>query len=117
MKTAFQDPRWTTRNSSENLVSIANGATVHLYVPRDHEIEVAIMNFGERPVSIRTPDRFGDITNMVLVYFGLDGLISDISSYLGAVVGHYANIELSGLFKDVMNVMPLDSFAVDFCHG
>jgi len=33
------------------------------------------------------------------------------------VVGRYANTEMSGLFKDVVNAVPLDSFAFDFCTG
>jgi FtsP/CotA-like multicopper oxidase with cupredoxin domain len=72
------------------------------------------MNYGARIVSIRTPDRYGNIANIVLDHSELDGYISDISSYLGTVVGRYANTEMSGLFKDVVNVIPPDSVAVDF---
>lgn len=117
MKTAFQDPGRTTRNSGENAIFIADDAPVHLYVPKDHGIEAAIMNYEARIVSIRTPDRYGNIANFVFGYSGLDGHISDISSYLGAVVGRYATTEISGLFKDVLNAMPLNSVAVDLCSG
>jgi hypothetical protein len=114
VKTAFQDPGWTTRNSGENVVFIADDAPVHLYVLKDHWIEVAIMNYGARIVSIRSSDHYGNTANIVLGYSGLDGYISDILSYLGAVVGRYSNTEMSCLFKDVVNVMPPDSVAVDF---
>jgi aldose 1-epimerase len=117
MKTAFQDPGWTTRNSGVNVGFIADEAPVYLYVLKDHGIEVAITNYRARIVSIRTPDRCGNIADIVLGYSGLDGYIFDISSYLGAMVGRYANTEMSGLFKDVVNVVPLDSVAGDFCSG
>src|ERR1700758_71935 len=92
MKMAFQDPGQTTRDCGERNVGFtADGTPVHLYVLKDHSIEAAIMNYGARVVSIRTPDRYGNIANVVLDYSGLDGYVADISSYLGAVVGRYAN--------------------------
>jgi aldose 1-epimerase len=92
MKTAFQDPARTTWDCGEKHVGFtADGTPVHLYVLRDHGIEAAIINYGARVVSIRTPDRYGNIANIVLGYSGLDGYVADNSSYLGAVVGRYAN--------------------------
>jgi hypothetical protein len=64
-KTSFQDPGWTTRNRGENVAFIADGVPVHLYVLKDHGIEVAIKNNGARIISNRTPDRYGSITNIV----------------------------------------------------
>jgi hypothetical protein len=117
MKTAFQDPGWTARNCGENVGFIAVDAPVHLYVLKDHGIKAAAMNYGARIVSIRTTDRYGNTANVVVGYSGLDGYFSDISSYLGALVGRFATTEMSGLFKDVVNVMPLESVAVDLCSG
>ena len=99
MTMSIQDPGWTTRSNGANVGFAADGAAVHLYVLRDDGIEVAIMDYGARIVSIRTPDRYGTMANVVLSYSGLDGYAADVSSYLGAVVGRYANRISSGQFS------------------
>ena len=96
--TAIQDP-WTKKNSGANVGLTADGTPVHLYVLRDDGIEVAIMNYGARIVSLRTPDRYGNSADVVLSYSGLDSYVADASTYLGAVVGRYANRIAEGLFS------------------
>jgi aldose 1-epimerase len=98
MMTAIQDP-WTKKNSGAKVGLTADGTPVHLYVLRDDGIEVAIMNYGARIVSIRTPDRYGNSADVVLNYSSLDGYVTDRSSYLGAVVGRYANRIAEGRFS------------------
>jgi aldose 1-epimerase len=97
MMTAIQDP-WTKKSSGANVGLTADGTPVHLYVLRADGIEVAIMNYGARIVSIRTPDRDGNLADVVLNYSGLDGYVADVSSYLGAIVGRYANRISEGRF-------------------
>jgi hypothetical protein len=96
---------------------IADGAPVHFCVLKDHGVGVAAKCNGARIIANRTPDRYGSIANIVLGQSGLDGDISDISLYLGAMIRLYANAEMSSLFKDVTNMMPLDSIAVDLGSG
>src|SRR5580698_1666051 len=98
MMTGIQDPAWT-KSSGASVGLTADGTPVHLYVLRDDGIEVAIMNYGARIVSIRTPDRYGNLADVVLSYSGLDGFVADVSSYLGAVVGRYANRIAEGHFS------------------
>jgi len=96
--TAIEDP-WTKKNSGANVGLTADGTPVHLYVLRNEAIEVAIMNYGARIVSIQTPDRDGNLADVVLNYSGLDGYVADVSSYLGAIVGRYANRIAGGRFS------------------
>ena len=97
--TTIQNPGWTAKSNGANVGFTADGTAVHLYVLKDDGIEVAIMNYGARILSIRTPDRYGNMANVVLNYSGLDGYVADVSSYLGAVVGRYANRIAAGQFS------------------
>jgi aldose 1-epimerase len=99
MMTTIQDPVWTTKSTGANVGFTTDGTPVHVYVLRDDGIEVAVMNYGARIVSIRTPDRYGNLADVVLSYSGLDGFVADVSSYLGAVVGRYANRIAEGHFS------------------
>jgi aldose 1-epimerase len=99
MTTPIQYPAWTTKSSGANIGFTADGTAVHLYVLKGDGIEAAIMNYGARIVSIRTPDRYGNLADVILSYSGLDGYVADISSYLGAVVGRYANRIAGGHFS------------------
>jgi aldose 1-epimerase len=76
-----------------------DGTALHLYVLKDDRIEAAIMNCGARIVSIRTPDRYGKMADVVLSYSGSDHYFADISAYPGAVVGRYANRIAAGQFS------------------
>jgi aldose 1-epimerase len=93
------------KNPSQENIGVVNagttsdGSLVNLFMLQDDGIEVAIMNYGARIVSIRTVDRDGNMANVVLGYSGLDSYIADQSSYLGAVVGRYANRIASGRFS------------------
>lgn len=99
MTIAFQNHDWTTNSSGTHAGFTADGSAVHLYVLKNDGIEVAIMSYGARILSIRTPDRNGKMADVALNYSGLDGYIADISSYLGAVVGRYANRIAAGRFS------------------
>jgi hypothetical protein len=60
MMKVIQYPTRTTKSSCANVGFISDGTAVHLYVLSDDGIEVAIINYGARIVSTRTPD-FGFI--------------------------------------------------------
>jgi aldose 1-epimerase len=57
------------------------------------------MTYGARLVSICTPDRYGNMANVILTYPSLNGYVADRSSYLGAIVGRYTNRIASGIFS------------------
>jgi aldose 1-epimerase len=58
-----------------------------------------IMTFGARVVSIKAPDRNGNMTNVVLGYDNLEDYIKDNKTYFGAVPGRYANRIANGIFS------------------
>jgi aldose 1-epimerase len=76
-----------------------DGTDVDLYILKGDGIEASIMTYGARVVSIKTADRAGTMTNVVLGYSGLDGYIADKTTYFGAIVGRYGNRIAKGKFS------------------
>lgn len=99
MTTAIQIPGRAAESSGANIGLTTDGAAVSLYLLKDDGVEAAVMTYGARIASIRAPDRYGNMENVVLSYSGLDGYIADVSSYLGAVIGRCANRIAAGRFS------------------
>ena len=64
---------------------------------RDGAPTVSITNYGGHVVSILAPDRAGHKADVTLGYRDLDGYVGD-TSYLGSLVGRYANRIAKGRF-------------------
>ncbi len=92
-----------------------DGETVYLFTLRD-EIEVKISNYGGTIVSIRTPNRSGELGEAVLGFDDLEGYIAS-GFYHGATVGRYANRVRGGFALDgVRYDLPLND-GVNHLHG
>jgi aldose 1-epimerase len=76
-----------------------DGQAVDLYtLTNQHDMEVRITNYGAIIVSIRTPDRAGQIGDVVLGFDTLDGYLHN-TPFFGAVVGRYGNRIAKGRFS------------------
>ena len=74
------------------------GRPVTLYtLTNAHGLEVRAMNYGGIILSIRVPDRKGQLADIVLGHDTLDGYIPN-PPFLGAIVGRYANRIANGTF-------------------
>jgi len=62
-----------------------------------HGIEVRVMTYGAAIVSLKTPDRAGQLKNIVLGFDTLDPYLAGVP-YFGATVGRYANRIANGRF-------------------
>jgi aldose 1-epimerase len=62
-----------------------------------HGIEARIMTYGATIVSLKTPDRYGQLKNIVLGFDNLDSYLAGVP-YYGATVGRYANRIAKGHF-------------------
>ncbi len=62
-----------------------------------HGVEIRAMNYGGIILSIRVPDRKGQLGDIVLGHETLDGYIPN-PPYIGAIVGRYANRIAGGTF-------------------
>jgi aldose 1-epimerase len=63
-----------------------------------HGIEARIMTYGATLVSLKTPDRVGDLKNIILGFDSLDPYVAGVP-YFGATVGRYANRIAGGRFE------------------
>jgi aldose 1-epimerase len=71
---------------------------VEIYtLTNSHGIEARIMTYGASIVSLKTPDRDGHFSNVVLGFDSLDPYVAGVP-YYGATVGRYANRIAKGQF-------------------
>ncbi len=74
------------------------GKKITLYtLTNSHHMEVRAMNYGAIIVSLRVPDRKGQVADVVLGHDTLEGYF-DNSPHLGGLVGRYANRIANGSF-------------------
>jgi aldose 1-epimerase len=68
------------------------GVPVQIYtLTNKHGLEARITNYGGIVVSLRTPDRHGEMADVVLGFDSLEGYITSPSPYFGALIGRYGN--------------------------
>lgn len=79
--------------------STSNGEAVPIYTLKNDSIEVRVTSYGARIVSIRTPDRAGNMADVALGYDTLDEYLNDSKTRFGAVIGRYANRIAMGRFS------------------
>jgi aldose 1-epimerase len=75
-----------------------NGTSVDLFTITGTHIEVKVASYGARIVSIRVPDRQGQMTNVIVGPDSLEGFLENRSSVMGATIGRYANRIAGGEF-------------------
>ena len=70
---------------------LADGGAVEIFtLTNASKMEVRVINYGAIIVSIRVPDRAGQLDDVVLGHDNLEGYVSR-SRFFGAVAGRYAN--------------------------
>jgi aldose 1-epimerase len=77
---------------------LPDGAAVEIYTLKNPSVEMRVMTYGARVVSLATKDRDGKMGNVVLGYDKIEGYLKDASSYFGSVPGRYANRIALGKF-------------------
>jgi aldose 1-epimerase len=78
---------------------LADGTSVDLYTLTNRNgVEVQITNYGGAVVSVRTPDRTGKMSDIVLGFDQPQGYVAG-TSFFGALVGRYANRIAKGKFS------------------
>jgi len=75
-----------------------DGRPITLYtLTNSHGIKIQAMNYGGIILSIRVPDRKGQLADVVLGHETLEGYVPN-PPFLGAIVGRYANRIANGTF-------------------
>lgn len=76
----------------------SGGQAVDLYMLTNGTgMEVAITNYGGIVVSVKTPDRKGNLADVVLGFDNFDGYLGNVP-YFGALIGRYGNRIANGRF-------------------
>ena len=84
---------------AENFDGEVDGKKVGLYTLTNGTITMQVTNFGGRVVSLWTPDRDGNMADIVLGYESLDRYVNNAGErFLGAPVGRVANRIGAGKF-------------------
>ncbi|MEO1013482.1 MAG: aldose epimerase family protein [Bacteroidota bacterium] len=77
-----------------------NGKNVGLYVLKNgNGIEATFTNFGQRLISLFTPDKNGDFEDIVLGFYTLRQYQEADEKYFGATIGRYGNRIAKGKFS------------------
>ena len=85
---------------AEDFTSTIDGKQVGLYTLTNGTITMQVTNFGGRVVSLWTPDRDGNMEDIVLGYDKLDRYVNNTGErFLGAPVGRVANRINKGEFE------------------
>jgi aldose 1-epimerase len=78
--------------------TLPTGEPVEVHDLVGRNLSVAVSTYGARIVGFRTPDRQGNVTDVVLGFDNLAGYLHD-DSYHGATVGRFANRIAGGRFE------------------
>ena len=85
---------------AEDFTATIDGKQVGLYTLSNGTITMQVTNFGGRVVSLWTPDRDGNMEDIVLGYDKLDRYVNNTGErFLGAPVGRVANRINKGAFE------------------
>jgi aldose 1-epimerase len=108
---SLHDPKKNNRTSNQtkdttnlhlsrsDFQTTINGKKTNLYkLHNDNGLEVAITNYGARIVGILTPDKNGNLGDIILGYDSLEGYLNGNNNYFGAIIGRYANRIAGGKF-------------------
>ena len=92
-------------NSKEEFVLKASdfqktidGKVTNLYLLKNDKIKVYITNYGGRIVSLLTPDRYGQMGDVVLGFKSIDDYLNANGPYHGALIGRVGNRIAKGKF-------------------
>ncbi len=75
-----------------------DGKAVEVYTLKSKDLQVKIMTYGARVISLEAPDKAGKRADVVLGHPDLQGYLADKKTYFGAVVGRYGNRIAKGQF-------------------
>ena len=66
MATALMSSNWTKRGGGTKFRSSPDGSVVDLYGLENAGIDSAVMTYGARLTLLRTPDRYGNMEDVIL---------------------------------------------------
>ena len=90
---------FTTCNDASKFKRQVNGKENNLYVMKNaNGMEVCVINYGARIVSLMVPDKNGKLQDVVLGFDDIDGYLNNKTDF-GAAIGRYGNRIAKGRFN------------------
>ena len=86
-----------TKVTKESFGKMPDGTPVDIYTLKGDNIEARITTYGGRIVSLRVPDRKGQMGDIVLGFDSLQGYLGN-EPFFGALIGRYGNRIAKGHF-------------------
>jgi len=84
-----------TKVTSQPFGKMPDGTAVDIYTLSDGAFEARVMTYGGIVVSLKAPDRYGKVADVVLGFDDLDGYVANFNgpsnAFFGAIIGRYAN--------------------------
>jgi aldose 1-epimerase len=77
---------------------LADGSNVEIYTLKNAAVEMRVMTYGARVVSLDTKDKHGKMGGIVLGFDNVQDYVADKKTYFGSVPGRYANRIAKGKF-------------------
>jgi aldose 1-epimerase len=98
MQTAPTNAAETTSIASYVFGHLPDGSAVETYTLKSAEVELQLISYGARVVSLRTADRAGKVADVTLGYASLEPYVRNTNAYFGVVAGRFANRIANGNF-------------------
>jgi aldose 1-epimerase len=91
-----------TKVTSQPFGKMPDGSPVEIYTLSDGAFEARIATYGGIVVSLKAPDRNGNVADVVLGFDDVDGYVANFNgasdAFFGALIGRYANRIAHGSF-------------------
>lgn len=87
-----QQEQATVGISNEDFSTEYEGKTIELYtLKNDNGVVCQLTNFGARVVTLFTPDKNGDLGDVIVGYGTGEGFVEKAENFYGAIIGRYGN--------------------------
>jgi aldose 1-epimerase len=111
-------PADTTSIASFVFGHLPDGAAVEAYTLKSSAVEIQLISFGARVVSLLTPDRTGKVADITLGYASLEPYVENTNAYFGVIAGRFANRIANGRFElDGETIQTTVNDGANMLHG
>jgi aldose 1-epimerase len=102
----------------ERFGTLADGGVVEMVTLASADVEMRVISYGARVVSLQTKDREGRMGDVALGYDALGPYVENANAYLGAIAGRFANRIAQGRFVlEGETVQTTINDGVNMLHG
>jgi len=108
----------STQVRSEIFGTLEDSGVVEMFTLTSAEVELRLISYGARVVSLKTKDREGRMGDVVLGYGALKPYVENTNAYLGVIAGRFANrIDKGRFVLEGRTVQTTVNDGVNMLHG